>query len=322
MSHQESAYAGMDAHRDGFQIRGGGRQHSTILNSVPPGMDELKEEFVRMTAEELAGTWVALVVDASMGEYRVGDLARALIVVAERLHGVKFPEAVAGMEVKAMDSNLMPAAKSVGVLSSLRPHVPESRPPAMHGGEGWSVETEGFMPLPKGRKTVDPALLAAACALGMPPARMRLDAKKYPKSRVLKMVIPAVEQMGGPKDLTCFKASDGATILHRRVRADAAAAGQPARTEPGTPRSMSPDTAPTPPVPSHPPMNPVETAKMFDKHCGREGQSVVLAEVKGMESAEARTAAADALRKSGRYTVRAEFVKGHSGRNLVATRVA
>lgn len=314
MSHQESAYAGMDAHRDGFQIRGGGRQHSSILNGVPPGMDELKEAFVRMTAEELAGTWVALVVDASMGEYRTGDLARALIVVAERLHGVEFPGVVAGMEAKSMDSNLMPNPNPVAVLGALRPHVPD-RPPPSHGGDGWAVETEGFMPQPKGRKSLDPAMLAAACELVFPPARMRLDGKKYPKSRVLKMVIPAVVQMGGPQDLTCFTASDGATILHRRVRSEVETADQSARPEPSVPR-------PTTPTPAHPPMSPIETAKMFDKHCTREGQSVVLAEVKGMETAETRTAAADALRKSGRYTVRAEFVKGRSGRNLVATRVS
>lgn len=61
------------------------------LEKAPTAMGELPEYFAGLPAQRLAGCWVSSVVTATMGRaFSPGDIARCLIVVAQRLHGITF----------------------------------------------------------------------------------------------------------------------------------------------------------------------------------------------------------------------------------------
>jgi hypothetical protein len=68
-----------------------GRRGVSVVDGGPYEMAELADLFRGLELDKLAGAWVACVVDSVM-EHRppVGATARALIVVAERLHNVQF----------------------------------------------------------------------------------------------------------------------------------------------------------------------------------------------------------------------------------------
>lgn len=68
-----------------------GVRGTSVVDAGPYEMAELADLFRDLDLEKLAGAWVACVVDSVM-EFRpnVGATARALIVVAERLHNVQF----------------------------------------------------------------------------------------------------------------------------------------------------------------------------------------------------------------------------------------
>lgn len=190
------------------------------VNQTLPGLESLRDYFVNLPVNSLAGCWVACIVDGvafdldSPARLVLGDLARALIVVAERLHGVSLPQEVLLMptanEVRPKaqpmnrpDSCVSPSSSSLAPTAAPAP-----------AGAGWSVDADGPLPLPK-RRGSDPALMAAIIALGPLPQRLRLKAKQFTSFKVAKLIKDA-QAMGGPKDLQTFLAADGEyRIVHR-----------------------------------------------------------------------------------------------------------
>ncbi|MFA9478541.1 hypothetical protein ACERK3_09555 [Phycisphaerales bacterium AB-hyl4] len=75
--------------KDPTRTRGYPRAGIELINAGPYDMDELVEIFTAADAAALRSGWVGCVVDAAtVGRFSVGDLARALAVVADRLHPV------------------------------------------------------------------------------------------------------------------------------------------------------------------------------------------------------------------------------------------
>lgn len=71
---------------------GVGVAHVKDINEAPEDMEDLARYFSGLDARRLAGSWVACITDASREAFSTGDIARALCVVAERLHGATFTE--------------------------------------------------------------------------------------------------------------------------------------------------------------------------------------------------------------------------------------
>lgn len=185
-------------------------------------------------------------------------------------------------------------------------------PVATSDSLGWEVEKSGPLPQPKGRgRMIDSALFAAVCTLGKPPERIRLDPKKF-KPAAVKKIIAAASATADAPSFTFFKAADGHIILHRL-----ADSSQP---QPGASmvKPPQPATKPAGPFPSD-----AAILAALDRQCTKPDQSIPIVELPfpQMNDSAGRQAAADVARDSGRYTVRAEFVQGHSGRTLVATRM-
>ena len=68
----------------------GGSGARALVDNAPGELDELPGYFLGLDEQRLASCWVACIVSAAIeGEFRIGDLNRVLLVVAERLHGVK-----------------------------------------------------------------------------------------------------------------------------------------------------------------------------------------------------------------------------------------
>lgn len=65
--------------------RTGRRGSVAEIDAAPRPMEDLAAYFVAVSADELRHVWVAAVVDASTRPHTAGELARALVVVAERL---------------------------------------------------------------------------------------------------------------------------------------------------------------------------------------------------------------------------------------------
>lgn len=192
---------------------------SGALDDAPESLDELRDYFVEITERQLASCWVGAVVDAATRPFLTADLARALIVVARRLTHVRLPEEILLMA----DSNLMPrpkaaapAGRSAPPLRRPEPADPDAPAPAFSppAGDGWAVETTGPMPL-SSRRGIDPSLVSAVARLAPPPARIRLDGKRFTGVKVAK-IVQLAKEAGGPADLHAFKAADGFRIIARR----------------------------------------------------------------------------------------------------------
>lgn len=70
---------------------GRGRSSGQVADAAPPVFGELPEYFGKLPIDKLTGCWVTCIVDHCVGtDISVGDMARALVVVAERLHKVEF----------------------------------------------------------------------------------------------------------------------------------------------------------------------------------------------------------------------------------------
>lgn len=204
----------------GFSRFGNGR---ATIDRAPLHMEDLRHYFVGLETTRLGSSWVALVCEASQHPFRLGDIVRALIVVAVRLHGLKLPEEIllmppnhpAPASVLAQPKTTIgSAARAADAISALGRELGGA--PAAASGTGWEVQESGPLP-PMGRKGTDPALLAAIAALGPLPKRIRLDGKKFGSVKVSKLIKDAIA-MGGPADLTSFKAADGFRILHRKAQ--------------------------------------------------------------------------------------------------------
>lgn len=70
-----------------------GRGLRNDIDNAPGHLGDLAAYFVSLKPERLASCWVACMVDAVDPE-QAGNVARALLVVATRLHGVKFENPV------------------------------------------------------------------------------------------------------------------------------------------------------------------------------------------------------------------------------------
>lgn len=84
----------------------------------PNDPSELAAYFLSLRLPQLASCWVACVVDAAVLGWEAGPMARALVVVAERLHGVKFPEPVEGVE--PVGNSYIPASSPFSVQAQAR----------------------------------------------------------------------------------------------------------------------------------------------------------------------------------------------------------
>lgn len=75
------------------------------INDATPGLDEARNYFAAIPEDQLAACWVAVVVEgATRDDWTLGDLTRALLVVATRLHGVTWPD---GAPELAMTGNML-----------------------------------------------------------------------------------------------------------------------------------------------------------------------------------------------------------------------
>jgi hypothetical protein len=99
-----------------------GSRGVNVIDEAPGAMEDLAAYFLALEPARLAACWVACVVDASMHRFATADIARALVVVAERLHGVAGGGELTGRgpgpatDVRAGPSPLSPSLRS-GLVS-------------------------------------------------------------------------------------------------------------------------------------------------------------------------------------------------------------
>lgn len=111
-----------------WKSRGKGRSTSALLDDAPMEIGELRAWFCTLPLDELAGVWVAAVVDAYTRQEPVSALATTLCVVAERLHGVKFQEIIMAPTPATLTP---PPAERNGI----KPKATPMGPPAPEGVE-------------------------------------------------------------------------------------------------------------------------------------------------------------------------------------------
>lgn len=147
---------------------GRGKQQVRGVDSMPVVAEELAGYFAGLKVEKLAGCWVGCIVSAVEEDKPTsGDIARALIVVAERLHGLKFPDQEVVMpEPKALASPMLPPMPKPPAHNGNSGAVPSPITPRQDLGGGFS---RGIGPPPVEVKRVPEKYkeaLAAALKLG------------------------------------------------------------------------------------------------------------------------------------------------------------
>lgn len=123
------------------------------LDEAPTDIAEMPEYFLSLSPERLAGCWVACIVDAACFGFEPGPVARALVIVAERLHGVKFPEPPVG--VLPLGSN---------------PNIPASSPFSKQA----EAKRSGDAPPPVRKEPAPPLVATEAVRPCEPPAKQRM----------------------------------------------------------------------------------------------------------------------------------------------------
>lgn len=190
---RESAFD--DATRQ-WSERGGRGFGGSSLEKAPAILGELAEYFGTLTLPRLAGCWVACIVHQCYGtELSPGDMARALVVVAERLHGVTFniagdpPLTQQGIPTPPAPAKAAPMPRVVGKYEIMTGAAPE--------------------PLP--RHTRNTEVIAAACALQPGGWFVWTDAAKTcnPKIQTAKLSKAAGFQV------IVFRATSGKVIVKR-----------------------------------------------------------------------------------------------------------
>jgi hypothetical protein len=173
----------------------GGAGHSLFLHRGDrASLADLKVEFAQMPLDALASVWVAMVVDSIVigGEYTAGDIARALIVVAERLHSVIFPNPIV------------------------------ARLPVSHTGEavvmdttslGFTVNTEAPLPPAKQGSRGAPDALGLAMEALEPGQHIKIDMKKWTAAKV-NTRLTAAKKRTGRKDLASYTTDDGSIVVY------------------------------------------------------------------------------------------------------------
>lgn len=137
------------------------------IDLAPPVLGELAAYFGKLTPGRLAGVWVACVVDACVGsDLSPGDMARALVVVAERLHGVKFQEQPVVLDPRHVRGSGAPSAPAHPAASpSSQPQQPAVKAAATPSVVGKYQLHTGEPPESAGRKTKYAECIAACVTL-------------------------------------------------------------------------------------------------------------------------------------------------------------
>ena len=127
-----------------------------------PDLPELAQYFGRLSQPRLAGCWVGCIVDCCIGsDLSPGDMARALVVVAERLHGVVFAVPVKGVAMSRMAN----ADGTGAVGGSSGGSGPAGRAAAVPRTVGKYELHNAEPPEPAGRKSKYAEAIVAAMAL-------------------------------------------------------------------------------------------------------------------------------------------------------------
>lgn len=86
---------------------------SQALEACPMDMEDLATHFALLPARDLSKAWAGAVIDASTRPFRTGDIARALTIVAVRLHGLEPPRTLAqAFDGEAGNPDLLRPARS------------------------------------------------------------------------------------------------------------------------------------------------------------------------------------------------------------------
>lgn len=156
-----------------------------VIDAGPYELPELKELFSKLTLPRLASAWVACVVD-SVSEFPVtpGNMARALIVVAQRLHGVEFDSVNYFERTPAMEESVNNEA-------------------------GFEI-CRGLPPAPKSGQRNDP--LRDAIKALQPGEHIRISEKRI-KKPALASKINTVKKHTGRNDLRYYVAFNGDLVV-------------------------------------------------------------------------------------------------------------
>lgn len=192
-----------------------GRGSIAAIDDAPPGMAELVRYFEEIEVGKLATCWVACMVDAAIeGDFRPGDVARALIVVAERLHRTR---------VRIQQEQGLPLIQGVDVTMKAEPlgrstpvaTAPVQRPaPIPDTAPGSSAKYQVFTgppPAAKPRHTRNSDALTTATAL---PENGWFEWTDAPKT-VNPTAITKKWQAATNLRLVVYKTAGGKVIVHR-----------------------------------------------------------------------------------------------------------
>lgn len=107
--------------------RGSECRVTDLMDRAPELLNELPGWFLSLTEGELAAVWVAAVVERVIErDIRPGDMARALVVVADRLHGMK-------VEIRTGEPVMLTTNKATPINKTPAP-APVARPAALPDG--------------------------------------------------------------------------------------------------------------------------------------------------------------------------------------------
>lgn len=188
-----------------------------LLDDAPGELDELPGYFLGLSEQQLAACWVACIVSAAIegrDGFRVADLNRVLLVVAERLNGVKL-ENTEDFQMSYQNSGkaIPMRASVVGAAGGgAAPRQPESTGLAPGGrtdAAGFQVVDLAAAPPSKKMRLVHP-LLTALLQLEAGKALV-VDPAKIDKALVRKIVTAAVKS--GCSDANWYETADGRLVV-------------------------------------------------------------------------------------------------------------
>lgn len=196
-----------------------GRRSIRVIDEAPMDLDELPLYFAGLDVESLAGGWVGCIVSAfdRGSKVRLGDVARVLVCVAERLHGVKFEKPPEGV---------WPEGIQLNTREPMPNHEPSPARPialgdhALRGGatgkpenRGWKVVTDrAHVPPPtRGHMKVDPLLDQL---IALKPGQYVVIEKDLMSKAVLSNKLGIARRSGADESITRYTAADGRHVVY------------------------------------------------------------------------------------------------------------
>ncbi len=185
---------------------GRGQGGTKWIDDAPDDIGELANYFLSITPGQLAGCWVACIVDAAHNGWNTGDVARALTVVAARLHGVKFDMPPKGV---------LPVSQAPTRAEALRREMAATPPKPADGPktvEGFEIHTgEPPAEKPKHTRGDQAKVMAAAAALPLGGWFVWKDAKKT--MNPVKMSVKLTQAVGF--EVLVYRTVPGTVVVKR-----------------------------------------------------------------------------------------------------------